>query len=293
MTLLSPTSQDYSIIVETMDSPYITIGTPQEVTFRLGQGFPPKPVHVWKSSAQEQFVEVATIQPKDGILRYKFDSEAIYTLTTTTGQRKGGSELRIPPSAQMPLPYEDRFEVRPEHALPKHFIDQSGVFEIVSRPDGNGGCLRQVVPSKGIEWHYHGNPEPYTVTGDERWTDYQVQVDVLPDGPGGAAIYARVTNVGTKAEPPAGYWVKVEANGDWQLKKKSDTLQSGHTALSAGHWYKLGIRVSGNRIAALINGTEVGQARDDSYDHGLAGVGCDWHRSWFDNFLVTRIGGKD
>lgn len=294
VTMLSPSGEDFSIVVETMDSPYITIGVPQEVVFRLGDGFPEKPVYVWKSSAQEQFVKVATIQPKDRVFRYKFDSEAIYTLSTTTGQQKGGAGLRNPVSAQLALPYEDTFDTRPEHALPRHFIDQSGVFEVVPRPDGKGSCLRQVVPSKGIEWHYHGNPEPYTVIGDERWTDYEVQVDVLLDGPGAAAVYGRVTNVGTKDEPPAAYWLRIDAKGNWELKKKSDTLQSGHTTIATDQWQKLGIRVSGNKIAALLNGTEVGQARDDSYSHGLAGIGCDWHRPWFDNFrVIIRVAAKD
>ena len=38
VTLLSPSGEDFSIVLETMDSPYITIGVPREVTFRLGEG---------------------------------------------------------------------------------------------------------------------------------------------------------------------------------------------------------------------------------------------------------------
>ena len=228
VTLSSPSGDDYSIVVETMDSPYINIvGVPQEAAFRLGAGFPAKPVHVWKSSAAGQFIHVDTIRPQDGVVRYKFDGESIYTLSTTTGQRKGGAELRIPPSEQLALPYEDTFDTRPEHGLPKHFIDQSGVFEVAPRPDGRGNCLRQTVPSKGIEWHYHGNPEPYTVMGDERWQDYEAQVETMLDGAGTAAVYGRITNVGTKDEPPAGYWLAVDAKGIWKLKRKSDTLKSG------------------------------------------------------------------
>src|SRR5207302_4689483 len=146
---------------------------------------------------QDQFVHVETIQPKERMFRYTLDSEAIYTFSTTTGQRKGGSELSIPESTTFALPYTDDFETRSTNALPKHFIDQSGVFEEVDCPSRNGGCLRQVTPSKGIEWHYHSNPLPFTIMGDERWRDYEVNVDTLLDGPGQVAVYGRVTKVGT------------------------------------------------------------------------------------------------
>ena len=293
VTLRSPSGDDYSIVLETMDSPYITIGTPHEVAFRLGAGFPDKPVHIWKSSAREQFVKITTIQPKDRVISYKFDAESIYTLSTTTGQQKGGQDLRIPPSAALRLPYEDTFDTKPEHWLPKYFIDQSGAFEVVQRPDGRGGCLRQVVPSKGIEWHYHGNPEPYTLMGDERWSDYEVRVETLLDGDGTAAVYGRVTNVSTKDEPPAGYWLSIDARGNWKLRRKADTLRSGNTAVVAGKWQRLGLRVSKNEVVGLVNGAEVGKVQDDSYSHGLAGIGCDWHRSWFDNFSVIPAIKKD
>lgn len=289
VSLRSPSGDDYTIVVETMDSPYITIGDAREVVFHLGDGFPDRPVHVWKSSAADQFAKVATIQPRNRVLRYRFDSESIYTLSTTTGQQKGGSELKIPASARLRLPYEDAFDTKPEHALPKHFIDQSGVFEVVPRPGGAGGCLRQVVPAKGIEWHYHANPDPFTLMGDERWTDYEVQVETRLDGAGKGAVYGRVTSVSTKDEPPAGYGLSVDSQGNWQLRRKSNVLRSGKTALSADQWQKLGLRMTGSTIVALVNGAEVGRVEDAAYTRGLAGLGCDWHMSWFDNFRVAPV----
>jgi galactosylceramidase len=272
-----------------MDSPYIAIATvPQTVTFHLGDGFPDKPVHVWKSNAQAQFVQVETITPRNREFQYTLDSEAIYTFSTTTGQRKGGIELSIAESTPFPLPYIDTFENRPAHALPKHFIDQSGVFEVVNCPDRSGGCLQQVVPSKGIEWHYHANPLPYTVMGDERWRDYQVEVDVHLDEPEQAAVYGRITNVSTKDEPPAGYWMSIDSRGNWKLNRQSETLKLGKGLLAAGPWQKIGIRLAGDHITALLNGKELATAVDTKYRNGLAGLGCGWQKAYFDNFSVKK-----
>lgn len=289
VTFRSPSGEDYSIVVETMDSPYITIANvPQEVLFHLGDGFPDKPVHVWKSNAQNQFTHVETIQPKDRVFRYQLDSEAIYTFSTTTGQRKGGVELTIPESRPFPLPYSDNFDVKPANSLPKHFIDQSGVFEVVNCPGSPGGCLRQMTPSKGIAWHYHGNPPPYTILGDERWRDYEVDVDTLLDGPGQVAVYGRVAGVGTKDEPPAGYWFSIDEQGNWKLNRQADVLKTGKAVLSANRWQRIGLKFAGEKITAVLNGKELGSVNDNKYSKGLAGLGCGWQRPYFDNFSVNR-----
>jgi galactosylceramidase len=289
VALRSPSGDDFTIVVETMDSPYIAIATvPQTITFHLGEGFPDKPVHVWKSNAQAQFVHVETITPENRTIEYRLESEAIYTFSTTTGQQKGGTELSIPESAPFPLPYTDTFDSKPLHSLPKHFIDQTGVFEVVNCPDRSGGCLQQVVPSKGIEWHYHGNPLPYTVMGDERWRDYQVEVDAYLDGPGEAAIYGRITNVSTKDEPPAGYWLSIDRDGNWKINRQTEVLKVGKTALTGGPWQKLGVRFTGDQITAIVNGKPLGTVTDGKYRNGLAGLGCGWRKAYFDNFSVKK-----
>ena len=289
VTLVSPGGGDFSMVVETMDSPYITIGVQQAVRIRLAAGLPEKPVHVWKSSAPAQFVKVATLQPSGRVIDLKVDGESIYTLTTTTGQQKGGGEFNIPDGRTLPLPYVDKFDLKPEHALPMHFIDQSGVFEVVDRPGGQGGCLRQVVPSKGIEWRHHKNPQPYSVMGDSRWRDYQVEVDTLLDGAGYVSAYGRITNVSTKDEPPAGYWLSLDQDGTWKLSRQSETLKSGKVSLSASRWQKIGLRFAGDRITVLINGKPQGEAQDGKYRNGLAGIGCSWQKAYFDNFAVRPV----
>ncbi len=288
VTLRSPDGGDYTIIVETMDSPYIYTGGGQELAFRLGPGFPNKPVHVWRSSMRRQFEKIATIEPKEGMLKYRFQPEAIYTLSTMTGQHKGGMDIIPPESSVLGLPYIERFDTKPEHALAKYFIDQSGVFEVVGRPGGGGGCLRQVVPALGIEWRHHKNYEPFTVMGDERWKDYEVETETLLGGPGYATVMGRVEKVIQTNVPPMGYWLKVDHQGQWELYRHKDEIAKGKTQFSGGQWHKLGLRFRGSQITAVVDGKVVGSATDSTYKKGLAGLGCGWHLSYFDNFTVRQ-----
>jgi galactosylceramidase len=287
VTLLSPDRQDFSVVIETMDSPYIVqVGRPQELVFRLGEGFPNKPVHVWKSNSQAQFVEMKPIQAENGVLRVHLEPESIYTLSTTTGQRKGGADLVVPESRQLALPYADAFEAKPAGGLARYFIDQSGAFEHVPCPDRPGGCLRQMVPAKGIEWRFHVNSEPYTLMGDARWRDYRVEVDARFDGPSTATVFGRIESVGTKIELPAGYVLKLDEKGAWTLGTQTRVIGQGQAKLKRGAWHRLGLSFQGERISVLVDGRSQTTVTDATYRSGLVGLGCGWQRQFFDNFLV-------
>jgi galactosylceramidase len=294
VTLRSPDGGDFSVIVETMDSAHAYAGLARgcDVTFELGAGFPSKPVHVWRSTFQKQFEKIATVEPKDGRLAYHFDNEALYTLSTTTGQQKGDAAVTPPDSTALPLPYRDGFDVRPEHALPRYFMDQAGVFEVVDRPGGRGGCLRQVVPRLGIEWRHHKNPEPFTILGDARWQDYAVEVETRIEGEGHATVIGRTESIQQSDAPPLGYWLKVGHEGAWTLHRHKDALAQGKVRFTPGRWHWLGLKFEGDRITALVDRKVVARVTDATYRRGLAGFGCGWQRSWFDNFSVRPVGRK-
>lgn len=291
VTLRSPDGGEYTVVVETMDSAYAYSGMGRgcEVTFELGAGFPSKPVHVWRSTHQKQFEKIATIEPKDGQITYRFDNEALYTLSTTTGQQKGDESLAPPISKVFPLPCVDRFDTRPEHALPKYFIDQAGVFEVVDRPGGRGGCLRQVVPKVGIEWRHHKNFEPFTIMGDERWRDYSVEVQMRLDGEGYASVIGRTEKINQSDVPPLGYWLKASHEGTWTLLRHKDEIAQGKTRFNANRWHRLGLEFRGDQITALVDRKVVARVTDSTYKHGLAGFGCGWQLCYFDNFAVRPV----
>ena len=187
VSLKSP-SDDYSIIIETKEAK-----ASQQIQFMIDGGLSTKGLSVWRSNAREQFIRQTDIKPMNGNLTLSVDSNSIYTLTTTTGQRKGGF-ANVPVAKPFPFPYRELFD---QHSapkvrgyLPKYTADIAEVFEIVGCPNRKGKCLRQVIPVAPISWA----PEwmPYTILGDEGRQDYEVSADVYLDQAESAAVVVRL-----------------------------------------------------------------------------------------------------
>ena len=272
---------DYSIIIETIDAK-----TPQTFSFRVTGGLATGPIHVWRSNAQSQFDRRNDVSPADGAFMVNLEPGCIYSLTTTSGQCKGTTE--IPPPADFPLPYRDDFESDLPGKMPKYFADQGGVFEVAERP-GGGRCIRQAASRRGIDWIGHPNPAPYTLIGSTQWRDYEVNCDVRVEQSGYASILGRIIGGPQTADPPQGYWLKVNTDGRWQLKALTKTLAAGAVSHAAGRWHRLALKFAGPMIVASIDGAEVKAIEDRTFDRGMAGLGSGWHRALFDNFSVLPI----
>lgn len=81
-------------------------------------------------------------------------------------------------AAPFPFPYQDDFESYKPGSTPRFFSDQKGSFEVVDEA-GHGKCLKQIVPMQGIMWGYmQGVVKPYTVIGDDAWTDFVLSAHV-------------------------------------------------------------------------------------------------------------------
>jgi hypothetical protein len=208
-----------SVIIETGEAK-----TDQAFGFVLTPEFAGREFNIWKSDAAKSFVKIGAVKPKNGRLDLVLSKDAIFSLTTTTGQRKGDESIGILNPSAFPIPYEDDFEGYAAEASPRYTQDQAGVFEVL--PKGGGMALRQVIPAVGIEWHFHLNSEPATLIGDPDMTDYEAAVDVMLEAPGQTAvIYGRVSKViQHQVQPPMGYWLRVGTDGHWTLGKNMDLL---------------------------------------------------------------------
>jgi galactosylceramidase len=187
VTLKSP-DKDYSVIFETKDAKVV-----QTVTFKIKDGLSTGKLCVWRSDAQEQFIQLESIEPENDSFTIALEPNAIYSISTTSGQQKGAFE-NIPAEKAFPFPY---YEVFDEYTLSEQFgylphytADIAGIFEIAERPDKTGKCLRQVLDKNPQSWA----PEwmPYTIIGDEHWQDYEVSADVYLDDGGWAGLMGRV-----------------------------------------------------------------------------------------------------
>lgn len=327
VTLASPDGADFSVIVETKDAT-----APQRLRLVVGNGLPAdRPLCVWRSDAREQFVQLADLTPDaDGAFELTLEPGAIYSLSTTRGQQKGGFD-DVPAPAAFPFPYRETFERYAEPRdyghLPRYTADIAGAFELADRPDGAGRCIRQVVPAPTISWA----PDwlPYTILGDERWGDYEVEADVWLHAGEAAGVMGRVNHVGTGyGIIPKGYYFELRHDGTCRLvvvrgkkDKKAivgdaeqqamilamnDSAEGGEKLLAesrlpgsgVGQWHRLTLRLEGGAITGLVDGRAIVSATDNLYARGMAGLLAGAHDEpakqlstpFFGDVLVKAIG---
>ena len=286
VTLHSPSSADYTVVLETIGAKQ-----PQQLRFELAGGVSNSAVHIWRSNGASMFEKVADITPQDGAIAATFDPDAVYTLSTTTGQAKGRAEP--PPSKPFPFPYGEDFEKVAVGGTPKYLADQDGAFEITPCAGRKGRCLTQVITAKPISWGIL--PQPFTYLGDANWTDYTVSADALLTAGGEAAVLGRIGTVDffqdNKAAWPSAYIFSVHGNGAWELlntklKAQPAKLASGNLPVTPDSWRRLSLKFQGPAITAAVDGKAIAQLNDSTHPKGMAGIGSGWNRVMFDNFEV-------
>jgi galactosylceramidase len=293
---------DYSIIIETKGC-----AQNQKVAFNVQGGLSTGKVCVWRSNDRQQFVKVEDLTPVSGSFSLTLEPNSIYSLSTITGQQKG-SFNDVPAASHFPFPYYETFDhygdAKSWGYLPHYTADIDGGFEITSRPDGLGKCLRQVVDHKAQSWA----PEwmPYTIIGDENWQDYEVSADVCLDEGGWAGLLGRVNNTGGGYGcNPKGYYLRVDADGHCFLyastqNKNGDPgrqLAAGQAGeIGINRWHNLKLQFSGTNLTALVDQKQVLTAGDGAYAKGMAGLvtggfGDARNSALFDNLIIKTVNG--
>jgi hypothetical protein len=287
VTLKAPASNDYSVIVETIDAT-----EPQEVAFSVAGGLSTGTIHVWQTNASKSFEKLSDITPQNGSFSITLEPDSIYSLTTTTGQGKG--EATPPAQASFPFPYSDDFKSTPLGKTPKYFADQDGAFEVAPCTGRPGQCLRQVVRQRPIAWGGI-SPDPLTFLGGADWADYEVSTTAMLEEPGNIALAGRIDSADWfqdgKARWPSGYVLTVQQDGSWELdnsKFKTPTakLASGKVAFSLKTWHRLAIAFRGSTIEASVDGARVASLSDDTHKKGMAGIGTGWNNVQYADFAV-------
>ena len=288
VSLRSPDKKNWSVVLETIDAK-----TPQKVQFRLAGGLAASEVHIWETNNSRTFDHVADVKPQGASFEYTFDPDSLYTLTTTTGQGRGTAQP--PPAKPFPLPYEDAFDDTSAGHTPKYLSDQDGAFEVHPCHGRQGQCLEQVITEKPIPWD--PSPDPFTLAGDQAWTDYSVSADVHFDSESPAVVMGRIdsSNVfeDAKARWPSGYVLRVRPNGAWELlsteyKKPVVTLASGSTPVDRNRWHSLKLSFSGKGIQGSIDGKSLCSVENSTHAHGMFALGTEWEHVQFDNLSVRK-----
>ncbi|MGH9448225.1 MAG: galactosylceramidase, partial [Terriglobia bacterium] len=176
---------------------------------------------------------------------------------------------------------------------PKYFADQDGAFEVWPCKKRRGRCLRQVITKLPISWGL--TPDPFTMLGNAKWTDYQVSSDVMLTGAGDVTLLGRIDSADFfedgHARWPSAYVLWVDHDGAWKLlstqyKHPAVTLASGKIAFRLSAWHHLALQFRGSAIRATIDRSQVANVTDATHKKGMVGIGSGWNRAEFDNFAV-------
>lgn len=249
-------------------------------------------LYIWRTTEREAFRLIGEHRETDGPLVLTAEPYAIYTVTTTTGQRKGSEALRIPEETQFPLPYADELTSGRCGGNVTYASDQGGAFEFEAAEDG-GTLLRQQLTEAQIpvDWTYRNTPEPYTLLGSLEWVNYRVAAEVRLACQGGyVGIGGRINYTAKSNEPPEGYWLRMQHTGRYELMRGKVVVAFGVTPqLQPGVWYAAELAFHGTTITATWNGERLFEHIDSAIPSGQAALLCSYHRHAFRRLRITPM----
>jgi hypothetical protein len=131
----------------------------------------------------------------------------------------------------------------------------------------------------------------FSAAGNSAWTDQVVEAKVKVLAFTGssssyqAAVYARFT-------PDAHYYVALQSNGDFKIKKFSggnntSISSAASVDVAVNTWYTVKLEVIGTALKAYLNGTAVLNATDADVTAGGIAVGTKNATAAFDDVKVT------
>jgi hypothetical protein len=299
----SPDGKDWSLVAEnTGHQPGRSI-RPQTITVRLTGGLADRIVHVWSTNLESAapggwFVRQPPVTPRNGTFSYTIPPGFVVSFTSTNTQSHY-SPGAPPWPAPMKLPYRARADGSNEAwgmaSIEGAFVYRDCLGSL------SGRCIEQAAPRTPI-WYLtpsQGQPTPYAIVGDPSWTNYTVSAKVLfTSRTGTASLIGHLGEVGGDPVLFSGYRFSVQANGHWQLARKSQyynrheptmrDLKSGAVAAFVpGTWHLLTLGLHDGLITATIGGRPVASVTDRTYGAGLAGIGSNWSLVQFGDLTVS------
>jgi galactosylceramidase len=290
VSLRAPEGNDYSVLIETMDSKETHRGR-----FHVKGGLSNRDLACWRSVfGGETFVRQADVPVRNNEFTLELRPNCVYSLTTTRGQGKGAPAGPMSKSAPFPLPFTARFDHDQTNQPGRFFSDVHGTFLVTERSDHQGRCLSQTTPRQGIPWGSCAF-SPQTIVGDVQWQDYRAEVDVQLPGTGQVILWTRATLSGNPkkfllpglAPKFQGYALVMDANGDWILHSPEQALAQGHVTAPGTAWHRLGLAVRRAELCATWDGQPLAQAQNTKLTHGVVALGTGWNGANFDRLDVT------
>jgi hypothetical protein len=303
VTLVRATRDQWSTIIETTA---VSSETQRAViTVKGGRGLAGKTVHVWASNFNprtgtpaEWFVHQADIRPVGGKFTLILKPGYVYSLTTTTGQGKGGATG--PPAAGLMLPYHNNFAAGVD-GEPSLLAAQAGAFELrpCEAPDGAMSCAQQTAVGQPVFWRVGvASRHQYAVIGSD-WHTYAVTADVMVPRAGSVGLMGRYN--AARAIPSLGtydaYVFDVGTDGMYALSlylsRRSGRqltikpLATGTVPFASCTWHRLALSLSGPKLTASVDGVQVASVTNGALGRGMPGVETGgWYPAEFSNLTV-------
>lgn len=266
------------------------------------------PIHLWKSINGSYFIQQSDpCSSSCATFSVTMVPDAIYTVTTTSGQAKGSATGSS--ASNFPVPYGDQFECTTAGQEAKYFVTNSGAFEVTAGcAIGSGNCLKQVVTSDPIGWPSANNSEPTAFIGDLNLANNDIAMkfrvptanatDINGLRADSVKLAARMVSHNQATGDNSDYqFYYSPVSGHYDLRVGNGTfllLDSGTaTAVGAATNFTLKLSVNGASIKGYLNGTQITASVTDSTESaGWAGFGI---RGFValeaDDFSISTVGG--
>ena len=299
LTLAAPDKSAFSVVIVNNSAKTLPYAIKAEdMNLKAGT-----PAEIWETKTDSYLQYAGEADYKDGYYTVVVEPYSMVTVTTLDCNGKEEYIRRLPESGEKTVLdtnadgsaldssdntlYADDFAYADydEDYLasrgnePRYAVDFTGAFTVVDR------ALKQVLSTSVGQWN---NNEPNTVIGDFRWMNYKAGVDAVPaaDSYAGLAIRQQ-TGMGFEG---SGYNLRITANGNWTLKKRSSTVATGKVGASGDGSYRLELEGRGCFITAWVNGKTVATYCDSTPEYfGRIRLGCGWAETSFDNVKVEKI----
>lgn len=172
VSYVSPDGNHLSIVIETARSN-------QSNTFEIqltGKFAELSTLYMWKSRRGDVFANDTLLALTQGAASVTLEPQMVMTLSTTSGQSKGGLQDPIPVRANFSLPWNEDFESYSDDHTPRFTSDLHGVFSVRDLQQGEGRVLEQRSLLPPLSTHAGTSSVYATTIGDASWLDYQVSI---------------------------------------------------------------------------------------------------------------------
>ncbi len=267
------------------------------------------PIYIWETRGPDNgqaydtnyFKHIGTYKPAENKFSIEVKPYSIVTITTLDKTADTSVDKCSYEDIPLDINYSDNFEYSDEFLsargyAPLYTTDYGGAFE-VAEVDGNKVLMQMInADNKPTDWRFRGTPYPITSLGDDRWSNYNAEIDFrLVDDSDRNYVSFGVRYLLAELDTnnaENGYSLKITPEGKWNLRKNTKSVADGVIEnFNSSEWHTIKITANCQNITVYLDGNELTSYLDESgYAHsGRIMIGSSLYNNLFDNLKVSPI----